>query len=1039
MNNQAIKRIIAAALAMAISLGAAPPIGAIGAAEPIGISQAAEKVQPDLSNLESPPPSPPRSGRQPLALVERDAPAAEPRREIRPSLTRGTTTQDHGSPLTIGSTLNVNLQINANGIPGIIQSVYTKVYKNSSPLVSVLDQNSSNPSTVYFNSNAYAITGALNAAITEMESEAYSAIGEPAWVNGWDINEIKVILTPLNDPSSSGVLLGYFDPNDFPGGGPANSDYYLYIDSSEVSGGGYERASNTGTRDLFLGTILHEYAHLVNFSVGFREAGNIGDAGMEIWLDEAIATTVAYNYSGTFEQPYLDAFLEQDFEVGVGYAPRDDQWENAGQWIDANYGAAALMMLDLNQFEPHHGEPTMKRIINYNRGTNDYANSLNAMGDSYSALGSFNDFFTQFNLDVAVDNDATDHGGALTGLESEFYALEAIDYIWQERHDGSGFAGVTALAPDTSTALSAAFGNRSYFSHIYLADAVGSDRSKAEITVTSAAQTDYYLIAPYNMTDVDTDDKWIDCPKQAKKLTEGVPQTVQVGTNNRFAVLAIQYGGSLAAGAEIRYKSLSSAADITSFQLEGEDGVINGDSIAVTVPLGSDVSNAAPTIAVSPGAAVSPLSGVAQDFRVPVQYTVTAEGGTEKTYTVTVQVQQSDSKAITAFTIPGQAGATVIDEANGAIGLTMPFGTEVTGLAPTITHTGDYVTPASGAAQDFTGPVTYTVTALDSTTKSYLVTVSLGGAPPSGGDLPAVDLTALTVAEGGTNTFAVSLGSGSNGAESAVIRSSDEGVAVASPGSLTFSGPVEVVGVGQGNATISIGYSGGARHGQADTVQVTVTESGGVNPPGPPNNSGGGSSRSDSGSSRSWVPLATAPTEYIIDQAEMRRLIAAADKNGRDFARASSSLPATVRGNAWQLLGEREFVARTTIDRVVQVQLTFPEPSKLTAEMKVSGFVTGAAADSRKAFFERWFRNQLRVIHFDHSGGWGQPMEVAAKVDLTGMDTAKLAFYSYDKATNRYSRIENPAYWIDQHGYLHFTTELAGDIIISENALVRIF
>ena len=30
-----------------------------------------------------------------------------------------------------------------------------------------------------------------------------------------------------------------------------------------------------------------------------------------------------------------------------------------------------------------------------------------------------------------------------------------------------------------------------------------------------------------------------------------------------------------------------------------------------------------------------------------------------------------------------------------------------------------------------------------------------------------------------------------------------------------------------------------------------------------------------------------------------------------------------------------------------------------------------------------------------------------------------------------------PAYWIDKNGYLHFTTALAGDIVICEVVLVR--
>ena len=193
----------------------------------------------------------------------------------------------------------------------------------------------------------------------------------------------------------------------------------------------------------------------------------------------------------------------------------------------------------------------------------------------------------------------------------------------------------------------------------------------------------------------------------------------------------------------------------------------------------------------------------------------------------------------------------------------------------------------------------------------------------------------------------------------------------------------------------------------------------------------------DSGSNRTWTPPVTAATEYIIDEAEMKKLIAAADKNGWDFARASSALPTTVKAGAWKLLTGKKFVARTTIDKIVQVQLTFPEPSRLTADRKVSGYVKGSIVDSRRAFFEKWFSNKLRIVHLSHTGSFGQAVEIAAKVDLTDMDTDNLYFYSYDKSANSYKRIEKPAYWIDKNGYLHFTTGLAGDIIVSEGPLKK--
>jgi len=113
------------------------------------------------------------------------------------------------------------------------------------------------------------------------------------------------------------------------------------------------------------------------------------------------------------------------------------------------------------------------------------------------------------------------------------------------------------------------------------------------------------------------------------------------------------------------------------------------------------------------------------------------------------------------------------------------------------------------------------------------------------------------------------------------------------------------------------------------------------------------------------------------------------------------------------------------------------DPAKSTKDLNLTASTSNGRAKSTKAFFEKWFKNKVSTINFGQQGGFGQPVEIAAKVDLTGMDTKNLYFYSYDKKTNTYRRIEKPAYWIDKNGYLHFDTPYAGDIIISENPLER--
>ncbi len=187
------------------------------------------------------------------------------------------------------------------------------------------------------------------------------------------------------------------------------------------------------------------------------------------------------------------------------------------------------------------------------------------------------------------------------------------------------------------------------------------------------------------------------------------------------------------------------AADVTA--------TINGALVSATVPFGTDVTALVATFSttgtsVSVGATAQVSGVTANNFTNPVHYTVTAGDGSTVTYTVTVTIAPSTAKDITAYAFmsadnPGLA-ADVIATLNGTtIAATVPFGTDVTALVATFSTTGTNVA-VGGTAQvsgvtpnDFTSPVTYTVTAADSSTKAYTVTVTIAGSP-------AKDLTAFS-------------------------------------------------------------------------------------------------------------------------------------------------------------------------------------------------------------------------------------------------------------------------------------------------------
>ena len=117
-------------------------------------------------------------------------------------------------------------------------------------------------------------------------------------------------------------------------------------------------------------------------------------------------------------------------------------------------------------------------------------------------------------------------------------------------------------------------------------------------------------------------------------------------------------------------------------------------------------------------------------------YTLATAGGETKTITngrftmpagdVTIackwETATTTAKGITSFSINGIAGA--VNNTTNTITITMPRGTDVTKLTPTISTNGvKSLTPGSGETVNFTNSVNYTATMEDGSTKTYTVTV----------------------------------------------------------------------------------------------------------------------------------------------------------------------------------------------------------------------------------------------------------------------------------------------------------------------------
>ena len=171
---------------------------------------------------------------------------------------------------------------------------------------------------------------------------------------------------------------------------------------------------------------------------------------------------------------------------------------------------------------------------------------------------------------------------------------------------------------------------------------------------------------------------------------------------------------------------------ITSFSLpiggEMVDGIINQSNNSITLNvIDANLSALRPTVVFSEGATIDPLPNVVQDFNQPVRYTVTAEDGTAREYVVQVNnTILKTGNAITDFQLEvnGEQISGEINQDTQSVVFTL-VGAQVTEMLPTLQISeGASVSPASGVAQDFSEPVTYTVTAENGTMRQYAVTVN---------------------------------------------------------------------------------------------------------------------------------------------------------------------------------------------------------------------------------------------------------------------------------------------------------------------------
>ena len=186
---------------------------------------------------------------------------------------------------------------------------------------------------------------------------------------------------------------------------------------------------------------------------------------------------------------------------------------------------------------------------------------------------------------------------------------------------------------------------------------------------------------------------------------------------------------------------LSAAKDLLSFNFSNPVGTVStsGNTITLTLPNGTSPSVLASLVAnftSSPKSTVtigqvSQVSGqTVNDFSTSKVYTVTAEDGSTKNYTITVTIQQSQKsteKDFLTYSINGVPGVI----SGNTISLTLPSGTSLANLSAVYTTSPKSTVTTGANTTNFTNPVTYVVTAEDGSTKTYIVTVTINSTNPN--------------------------------------------------------------------------------------------------------------------------------------------------------------------------------------------------------------------------------------------------------------------------------------------------------------------
>lgn len=207
-------------------------------------------------------------------------------------------------------------------------------------------------------------------------------------------------------------------------------------------------------------------------------------------------------------------------------------------------------------------------------------------------------------------------------------------------------------------------------------------------------------------------------------------------------ILGYFYGTFPDKDAGNRISSFSFLLEKNPILFSNVSGVISGNDISVTIPVGIDITKLAASF-VTTGKRIT-VNGLAQesgvtinDFTNPVVYSAYADSGAQRDYKVTVKSEIDRNKVITLFAFTASNNpllpSDIIGVINGnRISVSLPKNTALSSLIAVFMTNGvkvevNGVAQASGTTiNNFTNPVVYKVYDLDGGSQDYQVKATVG-------------------------------------------------------------------------------------------------------------------------------------------------------------------------------------------------------------------------------------------------------------------------------------------------------------------------